>query len=97
MPELIPINIVVADRTYRIKADPKDEQSIRSTVKFLNDKLMEFKTAFAGKDMQDYLAMAVIWYATQQTGGRDSAVDRSLNADLEKIRTQLTDTLNELK
>ena len=27
MTDLIPINIVIADRTYRIKTDPKDEEA----------------------------------------------------------------------
>jgi len=67
MQELIPINIVIGDRTYRIKISPTDEEPIRKTVKIINDKIIEFKTQFAGKDMQDYIAMVLIWYATQQT------------------------------
>lgn len=65
MPELIPVNIVIGDRTYRIKTKPEDEEVIRKTVKTINDKIIEFKTQFAGQDMQDYIAMVIIWYATQ--------------------------------
>jgi cell division protein ZapA len=61
---LIPINIVVGDRTYRIRIEPKHEGIVRGTVKTINDKLLEFKTNFAGKDMQDYVAMVILWYAT---------------------------------
>lgn len=61
---LIPINVVVGDRTYRIKIEPVNEETVRKTVKIINDKLVEFKTIFAGKDMQDYIAMVVLWYAT---------------------------------
>jgi cell division protein ZapA len=64
--ELIPVNITVGDRTYRIKTNPSDEEVVRNTVKLINDKVIEFKTQFAGKDMQDYIAMVIIWYATQQ-------------------------------
>ena len=63
--KLIPLNILIGDRTYRIKGDPKDEEVIRKTLKVINDKIIEFKTQFAGKDMQDYIAMVLIWYATQ--------------------------------
>ena len=66
MAELIPINIVIGDRNYRIKASPADEETIRRTLKTINDKIIEFKTQFAGKDMQDYIAMVILWYATQQ-------------------------------
>ncbi len=69
MSELIPININIADRTYRIKTLPADEEVIRSTVKLINDKIIEFKNLYAGKDMQDYLAMAVIWIATSLQAG----------------------------
>ncbi len=65
MQELIPITITVADRSYRIKVEPKDEEMVRKTIKYLNDKVLEFKTNFAGKDMQDYISMVMAWYATQ--------------------------------
>jgi cell division protein ZapA (FtsZ GTPase activity inhibitor) len=62
MQELIPINIVIGDRTYRIKTNADDEEAVRRTLKTINDKIIEFKTQFSGKDMQDYIAMVLIWY-----------------------------------
>jgi cell division protein ZapA (FtsZ GTPase activity inhibitor) len=67
METLIPVNIVIGDRSYRIKVAPEDEEHVRRTVKIINEKVVEFKTNFAGKDMQDYVAMVLIWYATQVT------------------------------
>ena len=64
--ELIPANIVIGDRTYRIKILPSDEEIVRKTLKIINDKIMEFRTQFAGKDMQDYISMVLAWYATEQ-------------------------------
>lgn len=61
---LIPVNVVVGDRTYRVRIEPKHEEIVRGVVKTINDKLLEFKTNFAGKDMQDYIAMVILWYAT---------------------------------
>ena len=66
MDSLIPINVVIGDRSYRIRIEPKDEETVRGTVKVINDKIIEYKTQFAGKDMQDYIGMVVLWYATQQ-------------------------------
>ena len=65
MQELIPINVVIGDRTYRIKIETGDEELVRKTLKTINDKIIEYKTHFAGKDMQDYIAMVLLWYATQ--------------------------------
>ena len=66
MSELIPVNIIIADRSYRLKIDPSDEEMVRGTIKTLNEKIIEFKTNFAGKDMQDYVSMVLLWYATEQ-------------------------------
>jgi len=64
---LIPINIIVADRSYRLKIEPEDEEIVRKTLKVINEKIVEYKTYFAGKDMQDYVAMVLLWFATEQT------------------------------
>lgn len=66
MNELIPVSAVVGDRTYRLRIHPSDEEVLRKTVKTINEKIIEFKTEFAGKDMQDYIAMVLMWFATEQ-------------------------------
>jgi cell division protein ZapA (FtsZ GTPase activity inhibitor) len=84
--ELIPVNIVIADRTYRIKTRPQDEEAIRKTVKLINDKVFEFKAQFAGKDMQDYIAMVIIWYATQNVENNNTTLlEQELAEALAKI------------
>lgn len=93
MAELIPINILIGDRTYRIKTLAKDEETIRRTLKIINDKIIEFKTQFAGKDMQDYIAMVMIWYATLPTGENNPALEESLLASLNKIEEHLDKAL----
>ncbi|ANE52602.1 cell division protein ZapA [Flavisolibacter tropicus] len=87
--DLILLNLLIADRTYRIKVAPKDEEVVRKTAKTINDRLLEYKTQFAGKDMQDYLAMVLVWFATEQNAGisqqmhTDHITDRLQN--LEKL------------
>lgn len=85
MSTLIPVNIVIGDRTYRIKTSPEDEESIRKTVKIINDKIIEFKTQFAGKDIQDYIAMVLIWYATQSVGDKGALINKEIADALLKI------------
>jgi len=92
--ELIPVNILIADRTYRIKTSPSDEEVVRKTVKLINDKIIEFKTNFAGKDMQDYIAMVIIWYATQNLVNNNSSIlINQLAESLSKIESQLDKAL----
>lgn len=77
MAEMIPLNLLIADRTYRVRIDPKDEEVVRKTTKLINDKILEFKTAFAGKDLQDYIAMVLVWFATEQ----NAAITNQVNLD----------------
>ena len=93
MSELIPINILIGDRTYRIKTLAKDEEVIRRTLKTINDKIIEFKTQFAGKDMQDYIAMVMIWYATQASADSNPALEKDVIDVLLKIEEQLDKAL----
>ena len=86
MEDLTPINIVIGDRSYRVKTLPKDEEVIRKTVKMINDKIIEFKIQFAGKDMQDYIAMVIIWYATQAvSSNNNSLLQQELSEGFKKI------------
>ena len=97
MSELIPVNIVIGDRTYRIRTNPSDEEIIRKTVNMINDKIIEFKTQFAGKDMQDYIAMVIIWYATQNAGGDgNSMLNKEMTDALTKMELQISNTLEKI-
>ena len=93
MPELIPINILIGDRTYRIKTLAKDEEVIRRTLKTINDKIIEFKTQFSGKDMQDYIAMVMIWYATQASPESSPALEKEMVDALLKMEAQIDKAL----
>lgn len=66
MAELIPVNIVIADRSYRLRIEAADEEMVRKTANLINDKITEFRNNLAGKDMQDYVAMVLLWFATEQ-------------------------------
>ena len=76
MQELIPITAVIGDRSYRIKIQPKDEEVVRKTLKVINDKIIEFKTMFAGKDMHDYIAMVLIWFANEHHNAMAADLDK---------------------
>jgi hypothetical protein len=93
MQELIPINVLIADRTYRIKIQSQDEEMVRKTLKTINDRIIEFKTQFSGKDMQDYVAMVLLWYATQVTSEEQNASSPAIDEIIRKIENQLEKAL----
>ncbi|MEO8854515.1 MAG: cell division protein ZapA [Ginsengibacter sp.] len=87
--DLIPLNILIGDRTYRIKILSKDEETVRKVLKTINEKILEFKTQFAGKDMQDYISMVLIWYATQLKEDTSEILSNDLMESLMKMEKQL--------
>lgn len=87
--ELIPLNLIIGDRNYRVRIQPQDEEVVRKTAKTINDKIVEFKTMFAGKDMQDYVAMVLVWFATEQ----NAAISNQVNLDNVSSRLQTLENL----
>jgi cell division protein ZapA (FtsZ GTPase activity inhibitor) len=87
MQNSISINIVIGDRNYRVRIDAQDEESVRKISKQINDKIIEFKTDFAGKDMQDYISMVLLWFVTEQQQG--SLVISGISQELDGLEQLL--------
>jgi hypothetical protein len=95
MDDLLPVNVVIGDRTYRIRIETADEEVVRGAVKVINDKLVDYKTNFAGKDMQDYIAMVLLWYATQQKAAdRQPQIGNELQTTFNHLETLIDKALN---
>ena len=94
--ELIPANIVIADRSYRLKIEMKHEELLRKTAKLINDKIVEYRNDFAGKDTQDYIAMVLLWMATEQQRSQQYIIEatettkqlKGLEAILDKLELE---------
>lgn len=96
MAELIPVNIVIADRSYRLRIEAADEEMVRKTANLINDKVTEFRNNLAGKDMQDYVAMVLLWFATEQNQSGIELVKWQEAADkLGNLSRQLDKALEE--
>jgi cell division protein ZapA (FtsZ GTPase activity inhibitor) len=89
--EMIPLNITIADRTYRIKVAPKDEEAVRKTANLINQKMIEFKNTYAGKDMQDYVSMVLLWFMTEQQKDGQSLYE------LESLQNQIETLTNSVE
>ena len=90
---LIPLNITIGDRNYRIKILPADEEVVRKTLKTINDKILEFRGMFAGKDMQDYISMVLIWYATQPKENDSAIAFSGMMDSLRRMEKQIEEAL----
>ena len=97
MAELIPVNIVIADRSYRLRIEAADEEMVRKTAGLINDKIAEFRNSLAGKDMQDYVAMVLLWFATEQNqSGIELVKWQEASNKLSSLERQLDKALEEV-
>lgn len=67
--DLMPINVWLAGRSYRLRIKPEEEEAVRKGIKLADEKIAEMKVQFTGKDDIDFMAMTLLSYAA------DSAVD----------------------
>ena len=88
--EMMPVNITIADRNYRVRIAPKDEEAVRKTAALINQKMVEFKNLYAGKDMQDYISMVLLWYTTeQQSNGQNLYEVESLQNQIDALTASI--------
>ena len=84
--ELIPINVWLSGRSYRIRIRQEDEAAVRSAVKAADTKVTELRQHFSGKDDQDFIAMCLLMYATDgAVSGNDATVKHALSAMASRI------------
>jgi cell division protein ZapA len=96
--QLIPVNMVIADRSYRLKIEPAEEELVRKTTKLINEKISEFKNSFAGKDMQDYVSMVLLWFATEQNkNGTEMVKLKETSEKLTSLEKHIDKVLAEMK
>jgi cell division protein ZapA len=63
--------------------------------KKLNDQLSEFRSQYAGKDMQDYLAMVLLSLVTEQQTGKQPENIAESQEQLNRIETLIDRALED--
>ena len=95
MQNLIPISLLIGDRSYRIRVEANEEESIRKMAKKLNDQIAGFKLQYGRKDMQDYLAMVLLSIVTEKESRETHGELPDLIPTLQKLETLLDKALEE--
>ena len=95
----MPINVWLAGRSYRLRIPESEEAAVRNAVKAADQKINELRQHYAGKDDQDFLAMALLMYATDEAGANKEGVHGEEIDDLvrkiDKVLQKDQDTLPE--
>ncbi len=75
---LIPINVWLAGRSYRILIPAAEEMAVRRSVKDADQKIAELRQHYGGKDDQDFVAMCLLMYATAEAGNTVNAINEEI-------------------
>ena len=83
--EEITINIVIADKSYKLTVARADEEMVRKAAALINDRIKSYSAHYAFKDMQDLLSMTALQFATStvkyesELSYRDQDMGQKLN------------------
>jgi len=94
MEEKLSIRVNIADRYYPLKIEREDEEKIRKAAKLINDKVFQYKTRYADKDIQDFMAMAALQFVIRLIEMEEKTDESSLVERLQKLNKVLDDFLN---
>ena len=94
MDEKLSIRINLADRYYPLKIERDDEEKIRKAAKLINDKVFQYKTKYADKDIQDFLAMAALQFVIRLIEVEEKQEETNLIQKLQKLNDELDEIVN---
>lgn len=58
------ITVIIADRTYKLKIERKEEETVRAAAKAIDEQMKNYANHFQYKDKQDLLAMVALQFST---------------------------------
>jgi cell division protein ZapA (FtsZ GTPase activity inhibitor) len=95
--EQLTINLVIADRSYKLIIPKEDEVIFRNASRMIGEKMSNYGSNYAYKDKQDLLAMVALQYTVSTLRWEED--QRFKNEDLSNTLTEidqfLTETLHE--
>jgi cell division protein ZapA len=72
MEDKLSIRVNIAERFYPLRIDRNDEEKVRRASKIINEKVLSFKQRHADKDVQDWLAMACLFFSLKLVEGEQN-------------------------
>ncbi len=97
MEEKLSIRVNIADRYYPLKIESEDEEKIRKAAKLINDKVSQYKTKYADKDIQDFMAMAALQFVIRLIEMEEKTEEGNLIEKLQQLNEALDELVNDKK
>ena len=67
---------------------------MRKTAALINQKLVEYKSLYAGSDSQDYISMVLLWFTTEQQQNSQKLYEiEAIQAQIESMSASIDKVL----
>ena len=89
----ITINIVIADKSYKLTVARTDEEKVRKAATMINERIKSYSAHDAVKDMQDLLSMTALQFATSTVKYESELAfrDQNLGRQLDELNSLLSE------
>ena len=96
MEEKLSIRVNIADRFYPLKIDRSEEERIRKAAKKINDTITQYKNKYGDKDLQDFLSMVALQYATKTLEFEEVTDDSYFIQEVKDITRELDEYIQQI-
>ncbi|MDR1226344.1 MAG: cell division protein ZapA [Prevotellaceae bacterium] len=93
MEDKLSIRVNIAERFYPLRIDRNDEERVRKASKIINEKVLSFKQRHTDKDVQDWLAMACLFFSLKLVEGEQNQELDTAVKGLQDLERKLTEYL----
>ena len=83
------ITVIIAGRSFPVKVSGDEESLVRGIEKDVNEKLNDLQMSYQGKDIQDYMSLAILSYAFELYKSKNSEDLTKLEKRLEELEQLL--------
>ena len=92
----IKVNVIIAERNYRLIIKKTDEEKVMQAVAMLNERIQSHKQSYDYRDYQDLLSMVCLQLATLNVKYESDAAykDQYLEQKLDEIGVLLNENIN---
>ena len=92
----IKINVIIAERNYRLTVNKADEEKVMKAAEMLNERVKSYKQTYDYRDYQDLLSMICLQFATLNVKYETDAAykDQYLEQKLDDISVLLSENID---
>ena len=92
----IKINVIIAERSYRMTVNKADEAKVLKAAEMLNDRIKSYKQAYDYRDYQDLLSMLCLQLATLNVKYESDAAykDQRMEQKLDELSALLSENID---